>query len=266
MKGFTQAFSVLFMTVLGGLLVILIQENYLKPPSYNGLRATAISGPWAPRHTAAPGKVVSVESDWELLKGNNSIVRITIENEGPKTIEQGRIRVKKNFGLPDALVTDPIKKEGVFLKRADDIPLPRLAPGGSATVFLWNQFGFGWPNFLDDLHIYSELGKLPVSLSSHVDASGYGDEDRTLNAWETFKAHWWWMIPVLGIILAVITFVSDYIWSKYIRKLLLDDDFWLSERQRIETCGYKKFVPKVSDLDINPGILAKLESPSSQTV
>ena len=166
---------------------------------------------------------------------------------------------RKSPTLPDALITNDLEKSGVYLRKTDDIPLPVLAPGDRFTVFLWDGFGFGWPNYLDRMHIYSEFGEIPVKLSTHIDASGYGDDDKLESFWDFVSNYWWLILPVLGIIMFLLTVISDMMWAAYIRKLLVDDDFWLSERQKIEEAGHKAFAPSMSDLRVSPKLLSKFE-------
>lgn len=259
MNGLMKTLNLLFVTVVGGLLVLYIQENYLSPSSIDGVSATATTGPWAPRQERVSNEAIDLSTQWNLLEDNNSLARLVIENRGPKTLTKANIRFKKDPALPDVLVVNGPDRKGVFRTEVEEVVLPTLQPGDEITIFIWNQYGFGWPSFLDEMRIYSELGEIPVSVTTHIDESGYGDADRLDSFWESALAYWWLILRVLGMIMFLLTLLTDWIWRSYTRKLLVDDDFWLSERQRIEDIGYRKFTPRTSDLEISPRLLSKFD-------
>lgn len=262
MKGLIKTLNLLFITVLGGLLVVYLQ-GYFAPSSRDGVQAQAIAGPWAPRPDSMPGKLVDISKEWDLITENNSIIRIVITNNGPNTINKGKLRFDREYLFPDVLLTSEAAKEGVYFPKASNISLPPINPGGRLTIFAWSEFGFGWPDFLNDAHVYSELGEIPINTRTHEDSRGYGDEENIDSFWEYVVAYWWLSLPVLGTIMFFLSYLGDYLSLKYIRKLVMDEDFWISERQKLETVGAKAFVPSFGDSNISPELNAKFEPPNT---
>ena len=250
MKVLMETIRALFITVIGGLLVLLFQDD-VESLRYSGLYGKAISGPWAPHEIPKDlSKAVDLSNSSDLIGGNNRIALIKLENSGKYTVKKGKIVFKDAISHPDVLIYSKNQKKGKYFKEVESISLPYLDPGDEIYVFLWSSFGFGWPNFFDDVRTYSEFGPIPIELRTHIEDSGYGDSDRDQGFLKFLLSKWYVCIGVVSIVLTIAVFSADYMMNKYIKKLLLDDDFWLSEREKIEAVGHKNFIPTVSDLKI----------------
>lgn len=248
MKGIIDFIKLIIITVVGGLLVVFLQDSVEEIARPTDLHVEALTGPWAPMPLERENKEFDASAQKDLIKENNSFARIFLRNESNTTLKSIRFVYNDKWFTPSVLV---FKEEGGisrFYFDARSIDLPDLKPGEGLYIAFWNQFGFGWPSFLDSVEIYTELGKVEINVQSHVDENGYNHEHKDTSFFGLFLIYWKEILLIFAVMGIILSIISEYIAQKYYKKLILDDDFWISERQRMDEAGIDKFRPNLKDI------------------
>lgn len=250
MKALQDIIRLIFISVIGGILLLYFQNQYEDYRSKSGISALGISGPiWPVPEEGKDGKL-SLEKQKSYLDESNFVARIVLNNKSNKPIEKGRIAFDQDLPGITAVIYNTTTRHTTENKDFRVVDLEKISPGDSIYVFLNSSRGFGWPFFLDDFHIYTEHGEIPIEFHSQKTDLGYGDGDRKENFLEFIVSRWKYIIVVGAILLILLNFISEHLFKAYYRKILLDDDFWLSEKERMEDIGFKKFIPDMKNMEL----------------
>jgi len=161
--------------------------------------------------------------------------KLTITNRSKKEITAIRINYT-SLSAPDLLVMPENKDQSYFVKSANDIKLPDMKPGDRVTIFQWSTIS---PNLTDvNMKTYSSEGDFRINFDFPTTVS-------TNVAGQFFSLifdYIWFIMLIFVIIIFIMLMVQIDFLVLYYKKLLSDDDAYLSERERFEA-DREKFSP-----------------------
>lgn len=250
MKAIQETIKLLFVSVVGSLLFFFLQNHFNDIRDRQGITARAIAGPSVPIVSEKDGQVFDLSASDQELESNNGVAKLEIQNTSKKTLAKSRLVFTDSYRHPDVIIFDSKTDKAVSHLAVKSLDLPTIQPGEHLIVYLRSSIGFGWPEFFNDVHLYSEYGEIPLSLLSHKTKDGYGDEDQGSSFMDFILRFWYLIVAGLSLFLCLFYFIGDHLFRAYYRKLLLDEDFWFAERDRIEKLGREKFIPNTKDLSL----------------
>ena len=168
-----------------------------------------------------------------------NFARLELVNRSTEEAKRIRIVIDRSSESQDILV---LKKgsEPQFIKGHGEFTIPDLAPGEVCDIYIWSKIGFWTILFPEQLETFSSLGPIRLDLRwPKTRSSIKGD-------W-LFQSLDDWMFTVI-ITLLIITralgLLMSALYETYYKKLLVNDDFYLNERERFES-NPKKFQIKL---------------------
>ena len=245
MKHVWAFFSALMATVLGGLLILVVQGPISRQLDSNRLKMDIFSGPWVP---LPPGRgdvgdawrrdgVLDLWVDQMLAGEPMHMARIVIHNPGGRSADQIRITTG-DFPPQWVLVVHP---EGppTRLDEPQEITLAPLDPGQTANIYIWSYHNLESRYFYSDWGAFSSLGEPVRRFHAAV-----VDQYRENNPIYAFVDDW--MLPTMFFLLFIGVLVMGVVagsLEQYVKHILGDEDWYLDEKIRFDQ-DQRKFQPR----------------------
>ncbi|RJG53838.1 hypothetical protein D0Z70_15190 [Sphingobium terrigena] len=178
-----------------------------------------------------------------LLRDFYDFAAVTIDNPSSKVVENIRIRFSDGSGRDGLIVSDDGLTK-MTLKDAEDFKIPNMKPGDRVKVFFWGERQFPKVLVSDQMKTFSSSGPFVTKFSAPSDNYYFETEDSPF-----FKFVDNWAGLAIGSIFALTIFfmgIGLHLNEKYYKRLLSDDTFYTSEKDRYEV-DPKKFTPTISE-------------------
>lgn len=248
-------------TLVGSLIALVLAAAFQAPlvDFFNRDRLTARfeAGPWIDKpklkgdetrlNYSEDNSVASaIESFSDSLSDKNidgrwyETGKLTLVNRSKKEITAIRINYIGTY-TPDILVIPENRKDSYFIKSASDITLPDMKPGDKAVIFQWSTLT---PVLVESsFNTYSSEGDFRIDFDFPTTIS-----TSTAGQFVSFIFSYIWFIIIVLVIIIFFALIAqiDFLITYY-KRLLSDDDIYLSERVRFEKDA-SKFSPDSNTL------------------
>jgi len=241
---------------ISALVVVSFQDQVKDALDGTEFSADVYTSPWQPypvsralepadalRQASLPEYVTE-----ELTKADeHSLVTIRLRNADIRDVEDVRVQTGLDSIVAGLLVRSGPNGERTLVEGDKTIKIDRISAGEDVFLFVWTTSVFDIRYNLEKFRAFTPDRPFTVRLHQYENArTELYDEPAWVSALDK------WALPVLLIFMVIFMLILSLLaatWWAYLKKMLNDEDFYITEKLRSDAEG-KKFQPDITGLKI----------------
>jgi hypothetical protein len=240
-----RIFTTALVGILSAALAVIFQNDIAAFFGRAPITAEITAGAWYPLpsedsknpYDKAATDAIRSYSDPSEVK----FARIVIRNNTGKKAEDVYLKVDAEWADYDAVILRDAgggKLERTIILGADNnIGVGEIPPADDTVVYLWSNRTFGYPFGFDEIYLVDGSGGVPTKIAQFEGATGefvFGLSTETVA----------WVLVFIAVIIAFIILIILSHWASYVKALMKNEDYYLSERQRHDASPEKFTAPE----------------------